>query len=351
MVKRVCLVSSGTGGHLLPAVMLAHALRDSGDEPILLTEGRRPEAVLLERYPCRSESLPFGRGRLGMPVHLLGATMRARRFLQREQVDVVVGTGGRTTVPVGLAAKSLGLPVALMEQNAVPGRANRLLFPLAERIYLGLPTESAPRRSVVTGTPLRPEVGHISRSDARRSLGFHDDAPVVFVTGGSQGAQALNETVPAALCSLRQPLQVSHLCGHGRDEAVRMAYAEGVDHGVAALVRSHAFDVATQYAAADLVICRGGGGTVAELAQAGRAAIIVPYPHHKDRQQFFNGKLLQEVGAAVVVEQPDLTVSSLTSLLKGLMHGDRLQKMGERARELAHANPCGQIVEDLHQLQ
>jgi UDP-N-acetylglucosamine--N-acetylmuramyl-(pentapeptide) pyrophosphoryl-undecaprenol N-acetylglucosamine transferase len=347
MVKRVCLVSSGTGGHLLPAVILARALRDAGDDTVVLTEGRQPERLLLERYPCRAEALPMDGGRLGLPWRLVGAAMRARRFLRREHVDVVVGTGGRNTVPVGLAAKSLGLPVVLMEQNAVPGRANRWLWPLAHRVYLGLPTVRPTRRGMLTGTPLRAEFGLIGRAEARRGLGLAQGVPVVLVTGGSQGARALNELVPDALCRLRRPLQVLHLSGPDHLQNVRLRYAAGEAHGVAAFVRTHAFDMATYYAAADLVLCRGGGGTVAELAAAGRPAIIVPYPHHRDRQQYWNGKVLEDAGAAVVVEQSGLTAATLAALVESLFRCERLEAMGERARSLARANACQSIVEDL----
>lgn len=350
MVKRVCLVSSGTGGHLLPAVILAQALREAGDDTVVLTEGRRPERLLLERYPCRAEALPVDGSKIGLPMRLLAAAWQARRFLQREHVDIVVGTGGRNTVPVGLAAKSLGLPVALMEQNAVPGRANRLLAPLARRVYLGLPTQRPTRNSVLTGTPLRAEFGRVDRDEARRSLGLRLEVPVVLVTGGSQGARALNEITPDAICRLRRPLQVLHLSGPGHGENVRLRYSSGEPHGITAMVRTHAFDIATYYAAADLVVCRGGGGTVAELAAAGRPAIIVPYPHHRDRQQFFNGKVLEAAGAAVVVEQEGLTPVSLAALVESLFRWDRLRAMGESARSLARDDACADIVEDLDRL-
>lgn len=283
-------------------------------------------------------------------MRLLGATLRARNFLRREKVDIVVGTGGRTTLPVGLAAKSLGLPMVLMEQNAVPGRANRLLAPLARRVYLGLPTAHPTRRSLLTGTPLRSEFGRINRSEARRGLGLTVDVPVVFVTGGSQGARTLNSLVPDALCRLRRPLQVLHLSGPGRGENMRLRYAAGEAHGITAMVRSHAFDMPNYYAAADLVICRGGGGTVAELASAGRPSIIIPYPHHRDRQQYFNGKILEEVGAAVVLNEHGLSPESLAALVESLFRRGGLEAMGERAQEVAMTDACDDIVEDLDRL-
>jgi len=348
MVKRVCLVSSGTGGHLLPAVVLARALEQRGHDAVLVTEGRRAERVLLERFECRAETLSVGGGGIGAPLRMLSATRNARRFLRDEHVDIVVGTGGRTTVPVALAARSLCVPIALMEQNTVPGRANRWLAPLAGRVYLGLPARRQPRHSLITGTPVRPGFGGIERAAARRHLGLQPGVTVVLVTGGSQGARTLNQVVPDALCALRRELQVLHLGGDD-DEAVRMRYAAGADDRLLALVRGYAFDMPMFYAAADLVICRGGGGTISELAAARRPAIILPYPHHRDRQQFHNGKLLERLGAAIVVDEADLTAAKLTAMVADLFQSGRLAEMGQRAAALCHHDSCGAILDDLHQ--
>ncbi len=349
MVRRVCLVSGGTGGHLMPAMVLARALRGDGHWPLVVTEGREAERVMLDRFDGEAVALPTGRG-LGLPLRLLGATLRARRLLVASEVDVVVGTGGRTTVPVALAASSLRLPVALMEQNAITGRANRMLLPLAERIYLGLPPRRMHPRALLTGTPVREELGTVERTEARRSLALEPDLPVVLVVGGSQGAQALNEIVPPALCGMRRPLQVLHLTGPGADERVRLRYAEAEDFGLLALVRTYSFDMATYYAAADLVVCRGGGSTVAELAAAGRGAIIVPYPHHRDRQQYLNGKVLADAGAAVVVEQGELDAASLGRLVQDLLRSERLAAMGRAAAALAPRDSCRRILDDLVRL-
>src|SRR6185436_11453341 len=139
----------------------------------------------------------------------------------------------------------------------------------------------------------------VDRAAARAALGLRNDLPVVLVTGGSQGAQVLNEVAPQALGSLGMPMQVLHLSGVGRDEAVRRAYAVYDDAIVTAVVRPLAMDMDRMLGAADLVICRGGGTTVAELMAVGRAAVIVPYPHHKDRQQLRNAAVLERCGAAV----------------------------------------------------
>jgi UDP-N-acetylglucosamine--N-acetylmuramyl-(pentapeptide) pyrophosphoryl-undecaprenol N-acetylglucosamine transferase len=352
MVKRVCLVSGGTGGHLMPALVLARALRSAGHDVLLVTEGREVERELLQREGAdlREVDLPAGRpSRLGVPLWLLRTTLGARALLARCEVDVMVSTGGRPSVPMALAARSRGVPVFLLEQNAVTGRANRLLAPLARRLYLGLPgSQKAGGRSLVTGTPLRPGLYQVDREAARRALGLCPDQPVVLVTGGSQGAQILNEVAPQALGSLGLPLQVLHLSGVGHDEAVRRAYAQYDDAGVSAQVRPLAMDMEHMLGAADLVICRGGGTTVAELMAAGRAAVIVPYPHHKDRQQLRNAAVLQRAGAAVVIEQDRFDRERLALECGGLLlDPGRLQAMGQAARGLCAVDPCQAILADM----
>lgn len=351
MVARVCLVSGGTGGHLVPALVLGRALRERGHDAVLVTEGREVEREMLRRevLPVRELQLPGGRpSALGMPFWLLRAVVAARRLLREQRVGCVVSTGGRPSVPMGLAARSLGLPLLLLEQNAVTGRANRWLAPFAQRVYHGLPSERGyGRRGVLTGTPLRAEFAAVDRRAAREALGL-DARPVVLVTGGSQGAAVLNQLVPAALLAVGLPLQVLHLAGLGNDEAVRRAYAAEGGERVRALVRPVAADMDRLFGAADLVICRGGGTTVAELAAVGRPAVIVPYPHHKDRQQWHNAQVLGRAGAAVVVEERDLTLASLRAQLDALLRSpDRLVAMGELARRQHCGDPVAAIVADL----
>ncbi|HLU39015.1 MAG TPA: undecaprenyldiphospho-muramoylpentapeptide beta-N-acetylglucosaminyltransferase [Planctomycetota bacterium] len=345
-MSRVCLVSGGTGGHLVPALALARALRASGREAIVLTEGRPAERALLEGSDLPARELPVARG-LGLPFSLARAALASRRMLREEAVDLVIGTGGRASVPVAVAARSLGVPVCLLEQNAVPGRANRLLARFARRVWLGLPAARPLPHAVVTGTPLRAAVGACERARARQDLGLADDVPVLLVFGGSQGAAVLNEVVPAAVARLRRPLQVIHLAGLERDEAVRLAYEEG-PRDVRAIVRPLARDMATLYAAADLVVCRGGGSTLAELIAAGRPAVIVPYPYHRDRQQWHNGKVLERAGAGLVVDQTRFDPPALAALLADLLADpDRLRAMGDRARGIVPEDACARILADL----
>lgn len=349
MVSRVCLVSGGTGGHLMPALALADALRGAGRDALVLTEGRPPERALLQGAGLSAREVPVGGG-VSLPLRLVRATLACRRMLRAERVDLVIGTGGRACVPAALAARSLDIPVCLLEQNAVPGRANRLLSHIARRVWLGLPSSRPLARSVVTGTPLRASVGQLDRARAREALGFASDVPVLLVFGGSQGAAVLNEVVPAALARLRRPLQVVHLTGLDRSQPVRAAY-DALCGDVRALVRPLANDMATLYAAADLVLCRGGGSTLAELIAAGRPAVIVPYPHHRDRQQWHNGKVLEGAGAGLVVEQERFDGAGLAAILQGLLdRPERLREMGERARGLVPGDACARILADLEGL-
>jgi UDP-N-acetylglucosamine--N-acetylmuramyl-(pentapeptide) pyrophosphoryl-undecaprenol N-acetylglucosamine transferase len=188
----------------------------------------------------------------------------------------VLATGGKTSVPVALAARSLSAAGLPARAECDYGPLQPVLAPFARRIYLGLPQRRPLRLAVMTGTPLRAGIGRASRAEARHELSLAAGMPTILVMGGSQGARALNETVPKALVGLGAPLQVLHLAGPGHEEAVRVRYGEGACHGLVAHVRPLVRDVGTWYAAADLVICRGGGCTIAELMAAGRPAIVVP---------------------------------------------------------------------------
>lgn len=335
----------------MPALVLARSLQQAGEEPLLVTEGRDVERELVRRElpDVHAVEVPrSGRSAMALPWWLARATATARGLLRRHDIGGVVSTGGRASVPVALAARSLGVPVFLLEQNAVTGRANRWLLPFARRMFVGLPgpCERHPR-GLYTGTPLRHGFGRVDRAEARRSLGLGSDAPVVLVTGGSQGAMVLNERVPAVLQRLRDKVQVLHLSGLGNDAAVRHRYASSTRETVAH-VRPVAADMDRLFAAADLVICRGGGTTIAELMAVGRAALIVPYPHHKDRQQFHNARVLERVGAAVICEEQDCDEERLTALVSGLLgEPSRLQAMADAGRKLRRLDAADAILAEV----
>ena len=338
----------------MPALVLARSMQEAGHEPLLVTEGRGVERELVRRELPDITSIEVGRSGtsiVALPSWLLRATWVARRALRRHDVKGVISTGGRVSVPVALAARSLRLPLFLLEQNAVTGRANRWLLPLARRMYLGLPSfGEGHARGLFTGTPLRSGFGRLDRDEARRSLGLLADVPVVLVTGGSQGARVRNEVVPAALQRVRSKMQVMHLSGLGNDVAVRHQYAD-VARDTVVHVRAVAADMDRLFAAADLVICRGGGTTIAELMAVGRAAIILPYPHHKDRQQLHNARVLERVGAATIVEESNLNQEALTELVGGLLsEPSRLRAMADKGRQLRRLDAVDAILADVRRV-
>lgn len=357
MVARVCLVSGGTGGHLMPALALARALRARGHDPLLVTEGREVEKEFLDREAkgLESAALPEGKpSRLRLPLWLLRTTLHARRMLKQRGVDSVVSTGGRASLPVALAARSLGKPVFLLEQNAVAGRVNRWMLPFAARMYLGLPGPKVDRRACFTGTPLRQEIYGVDARRARQALSLDANLPVVLVTGGSQGAQRLNEIAPQAVLALPFPVQVLHLCGQGAvrsglDAALRRRYAES-DRVVRAIVRPIAMDMDAMLGAADVVVCRGGGTTIAELMAAGRPAVVVPYPHHKDQQQLHNARVLEQAGAAIVLEERELDATRMRDALVSILGTEgRSAAMGAAARRLSIDDPTAAILADMQE--
>jgi UDP-N-acetylglucosamine--N-acetylmuramyl-(pentapeptide) pyrophosphoryl-undecaprenol N-acetylglucosamine transferase len=203
---------------------------------------------------------------------------------------------------------------------------------------------------------VREDLGKPDRAMARRGLGLDEREPVVLVTGGSQGARALNTIVPQALAALAhggnglpapRALQVLHLSGIGNDAEVRRAYG-AITANLRLQVRPVASDMDCMYAAADLVICRGGGTTVAELTVVGRPAVIVPYPHHRDQQQLRNAEVLAAAGAAQILAERDLDAPSLARRLADLL-ADReaLAAMGERARAVRTADPTTRILDEM----
>lgn len=335
----------------MPALVLGRSLLQSDNPPLLITEGRDVERALVQRelpHICAVEVPRSSRSPLGLPWWLLRATGKARRLLRRHDVGGVISTGGRASVPVALAARSLGLPVFLLEQNAVTGRANAWLQSIARRTYTGLPGAHSKNRQVLhTGTPLRQGFGQVDKAEARRALGLPADDAVVLVTGGSQGARALNELVPAALQQIGCRLQVVHLSGLGKDADVRARY-QAAGSNIVADVRTVAADMDRLFAAADLVICRGGGTTVAELMAVGRPAVVVPYPHHKDQQQLYNARVLERAGAAVICEETDIDAERLAAVIGALLRDrQRLSAMGDAARQLRRLDASQAILDDV----
>ncbi|WP_070987613.1 undecaprenyldiphospho-muramoylpentapeptide beta-N-acetylglucosaminyltransferase [Halofilum ochraceum] len=356
MMGPVLIAAGGTGGHVFPALAVAHELRARSVPVVWLGTRAGLEARLVPAAGIDMEWLDVGgvRGkglatRLRAPFALAHACWQAWRVLRRRRPRALLGMGGFVAGPGGLVAPLARVPLVVHEQNAVAGLTNRILARFARRVLEAMPgTFPTSRAAVHTGNPVRADIAALP-APADRFAG-RTGALRLLVLGGSQGARALNERLPQALAQLPAAARpaVHHQCGARHIEAARDAYAAaGVDAEITPFIE----DMASAYGAADLVIGRAGAMSVWELAAAGVGALLVPYPHAVDDHQTVNARWLADAGAAVVVQERELDVERLTRELTTLL-GDRatLADRAERARALARpdaARTVADIVEEV----
>jgi UDP-N-acetylglucosamine--N-acetylmuramyl-(pentapeptide) pyrophosphoryl-undecaprenol N-acetylglucosamine transferase len=350
------VAGGGTGGHLFPGLAVAESLTENGSDAVLFVGsayGIEARTIPRTRFPFRPLAIRGVRGRGWRGVAQLAwqlplATLRAWRIIGEFGAQIVLGVGGYASFPVVVAAWLRRVPSVLLEQNARPGMANRVLARLARRVCTTFPEAAAflPRAKVVlTGNPVRPFCA---------ASGAGGGSFTLLVFGGSQGARRINDAAAAAAETLAAGvprLQVIHQTGAADEERLRRRYAEA---GVAAEVQVFIDDMGTAYGRADLVVCRAGATTVAELTTLGKPAILVPYPYAADDHQRANAEVLAAEGAAVLVLDRDLDGACLAALVIELA-GDRprLRAMGEAARRLARPDAaarvaaiCREIVEE-----
>lgn len=288
-----------------------------------------------------------GRGFLGpMARALTAAVRRIREF----RPHVAVGLGGYGMVPPILAAAALGVPYVLLEPNVRPGRANRWLAPGAARIYLQWPQArsgfpGAGARLRVTGSPLRARLRRIPRPEALRRFGLEEGHPTLAVVGGSQGAEILNRGVLTALDGLAKRLQIIHMAGPSQVEQVREAYRR---REVRAVVCGFVPDVEFLYSAADLVVCRAGAMTIAELAALRVPAVLVPIARSAGDHQRENARAVARIGAGILMEESDCLAGKLAGILRRLAQGDpTFDRMRDRLGVLARPEASEEILRDL----
>jgi UDP-N-acetylglucosamine--N-acetylmuramyl-(pentapeptide) pyrophosphoryl-undecaprenol N-acetylglucosamine transferase len=354
MSKTLLVMAGGTGGHIFPGLAVADALHDEGWRVVWMGN---PEGMEARLVPGRGYEMAWvrfsalrGKGilrKLLLPFNLLRGFAQALAELKRIGPDVVLGMGGFVTFPGGMMAALKGIPLVLHEQNSVAGLANRVLAGVADRILSGFP--AVLKKGDWVGNPVRREIAVLPAPTFRyRERAARGEPLHLLVVGGSLGAAALNETVPLALALLpegERP-EVMHQAGEKHIDALREIYARA---GVTANLVPFIEDMAGAYAWADLVICRAGALTIAELAAAGVASILVPFPHAVDDHQTGNARFLANAGAAILLPQAELTPETL-ALIRN-MDRDQLLQMAEKARELAKpdaatavANACKEIA-------
>lgn len=338
----VIIAGGGTGGHIFPGLAIADALRAAMPELEVHWIGGRhgQEGRLVAAHGLPLHFVAAARivgspviARLRGAFALLAGIVQAFRVMRRLRPAVVIGVGGYASAAAGLAARLLRIPLIVQEQNARPGRTNRLLGRFARQVAVAF-DDAAPYfakdRVVDTGNPVRAAVAAVPPLDiagrTQRRL---------LVMGGSQGARFLNENVPALLqqvVTAGRTLEVVHQSGPRELEATRTRYTE---LGLAAEVTAFIDDIPAAYERADFVICRAGATTVAELKAAGRPALLVPFPHAADDHQAANAEALVKAGAALMVRQENWERDSVAALLEGALGTDEVQRMAAKARALA----------------
>jgi len=344
-MKTILIMAGGTGGHVFPGLAVADEMRGAGWRVVWLGGRAGMEVDLVPRRGYALEQIRFSglraKGLLPialLPLNLLIAFWQSARVLFRVRPDVVLGMGGYVSFPGGMMAALFNRALVVHEQNAIAGLANRVLAEVADRRLGGFP--DALRKAQWCGNPVRAEIAAISAPQER--FRGRAGALKVLVVGGSLGAQALNEVVPRSLALIpaeRRPA-VTHQSGARHLEQLREHYATAE---VSAQTVAFIEDMAACYRDADLVICRAGALTVAELAACGVGSILVPFPHAVDDHQSANARFLAEAGAAVVVQQRDLSARRLADLLLEFTR-DRLLQMAQRARALARPDAAHAVA-------
>ncbi len=349
--RHIVIMAGGTGGHVFPALSVARELRER-DVSVSWLGTRRgiesrlvPAAGLPINYVRVSGVRGKGLGdKLAAPIQLLRALWESLAILRRERPDAVLGMGGFASGPGGLAARLLGIPVVIHEQNAVAGTTNRLLAKWARRIMQAFP-DTLPGGEWC-GNPVRPEISDLAPPGERMAARIkRGDRPHLLVLGGSLGARVINQVLPQALSLLPADVkpEVVHQCGQAHVEDTREEYHA---RGVHAFVEPFIEDMGGAYEWADLVVCRAGALTVAELAAAGVGSVLIPFPHAIDDHQTRNGDWLADQGAALVVQQAGITPENLSELLALLLRDrNRLLDMAEKARARAITDAASRVAD------
>jgi len=332
-MKSILIMAGGTGGHIFPGLAVAEQMRAAGWDVVWMGARGGMEERLVPRHGYRTAWIRAkaarGKGllqKLLLPANLLYSFWESARHIRAVRPSVVLGLGGYVAFPGGMMASLLNRPLALHEQNAIAGLANRVLAQVSDKVMVAFP--DALKGAEWTGNPVRAEIAAIAPPE-KRFESRHGQIRILVV-GGSLGAQALNEALPKAISLLPEKPRVVHQAGEKHLESLKANYlAARVEGELVAFID----DMARRYAEADLVICRAGAVTIAELSAGGMASILVPFPHAVDDHQTANAKFLSERGAAILIQQRDLSPEKLAALIRS-MDRTKLLDMAKKARAL-----------------
>ena len=346
--RPVMILAGGTGGHIFPGLAVAAALRARGVPVSWLGADGGMETRLVPQHGIAIDTIAVkglrGKGAmalLGAPVRVLRAIRAASRVMRARQPLAVISFGGYAAGPGGIAAKLHGVPLIVHEQNRAPGMTNRVLARFARRVLTGFPQTFRGIDEDVVGNPVRDAIAALPMPAQR--FAARNGALRLLVLGGSQGARALNDALPRALATLNGSVEVRHQCGEKLRGDAERAYARA---GVAATVEPFIADMAAAYANADLVVCRAGALTLAELCAAGVGSVLVPFPQAVDDHQTRNAEYLVERGAALLLPQGVHLAEELRATLAALAADPpRRLAMAEAARALARPDAAERVAE------
>lgn len=345
----VLILAGGTGGHIFPGIAVAQALAAQNVPVIWLGSRLGLENRLVPEAGLRLETIAIsglrGKGVITlvmMPWRLLRAIWQARAVVKKYQPRAAISFGGFAAGPGGIATWLARIPLLVHEQNRIPGLTNRILAKLARRVLTGFPDSFNSGSVEWVGNPVRADIAAIPVPEQR--FAFSRNEVRLLVIGGSQGARVLNTQVPVALAQLRHlSIEVRHQCGSKMVDTTRAAYD---DQELQATVEPFIVDMAAAYAWADLVICRAGALTLAELCAAGVASILVPFPLAVDDHQTANARFLVASGAALLLSEAELNSTSLSALIKSLaISTEQRLHMARSARALAKPAAAARVAE------
>lgn len=355
---QIIIAGGGTGGHLFPGIAIAEEFlkRDPANRVLFIGTKKGIEHRLLEPLGYELKEIDVeglkGRGLTALMKGLYAipnSMWQSRRILADFCPDIAIGVGGYASGPAVMAAWLMGIPTAIAEQNALAGNTNRILGKFVDKVFLTYEQSKnlfAAKKVVVTGNPVRAAIARGLDQERKKNAGRQ-----VLIFGGSQGSAAINKTVVAMLPLLQKTkdsLRVVHQTGERDLDMVKRAYAE---QGIAAEVSPFIVDMVSAYNTADLIICRAGATSLAEITAAGRASILIPFPWAADDHQTLNAQAMVEAGAAAMIRESDLTAEKLFAQMKDLLADDqKLRKMEANARAAGRLDAAAKIVDVCLQL-
>lgn len=337
------IMAGGTGGHIFPGLALAQALKDKGWQIHWLGTADKMEADIVPKHDIPIHFLDIkgvrGNGLLRLlkaPWQILKSILQARKYLKQIKPKVVIGFGGFASGPGGLAAKSLGLPLVIHEQNAVMGLTNTVLSKIANHSLLAFPVANNSKQFRVIGNPVRQQI--VDLNQVTKRVLTKGDTVKVLVVGGSLGARVFNQSLPSIFAQLQQEFNVSvhHQAGKGNGDDVKQSYQQQAVEQV--VVDEFIDDMTAAFSWADIVVCRAGALTVSELSASGNVGIFVPLPHAVDDHQTANANTLVHQDAGILVKQSELEQQMYQQLSQLLAQPSKINQMQENAKQAAVLN-------------